>query len=105
MDNEQNINGVEKTSVKYEDFVNKITKYMTKEMFENGKTKFTSYSNIYKNLDGDLAINAGGTSGYLVHVSNCKLQEKNSKEFKYSVTYKTYTYGENYSGDETKTVT
>ncbi len=80
--NTQNINGIEKTTVKYDEFVNKITKYMTKELFEKYLEK-----DIYRNVDGYLAMNVGGASGSFVHVKEFKLQNKNNDEFTYSVTY------------------
>lgn len=100
--NLKNENGVEISTVKYDDFVGKITKYMTKDLFEESYVK----TDVYRNANGYLAKNVGGASGYLVHVSDIKLQNKNNNEFKYEVNYKTFSgFETTITKDEKKIVT
>ena len=80
--NTKNINGVQKTTVKYDEFVNKITKYMTKELFE----KYVERK-VFVNVDGYLGNIVGGASGTWAWLKKIELQDKNNDEFTYSVIY------------------
>ena len=94
--NTQNINGIEKTTVKYDEFVNKITKYMTKELFEEYVER-----KVFVNVDGYLANYAGGASGTSAMLEKIELQDKNNDEFTYSVTYYILGGFENVTAKET----
>ena len=88
------------TNIKYDDFVSRITKYMTKELFENGKiisfeknenmsSFYNSYKDVYINLDGYVARYYDGASRESNCIDNFELKEKNDNELTYNVTYST----------------
>lgn len=83
--NTKKVDGVLKTNIKYEDFINKVTKYMTKEMFDS-----MVYSTCYINNNGmlDVNISAAGRSTY--KVSSVSLLSKSEDIYTYSVKYNSY---------------
>ena len=77
-----------KTDIRYDDFMEKIEKYMTKELFEETLSK-----QFYANSEGNLEFVETGASGYINHVRNVELISKNSNEYEYKVEYSIYGMG------------
>lgn len=84
----ENINGILKTDIEYEIFVDKITKYMSKELFES------KYSEIYTNINGYLGVFEGGASGGKIDVTNAKFISQVDGVYTYETTYDYYTFEE-----------
>ena len=78
-----------KTDIKFNEFLSKIQKYMTKELFEE------KYLNkVYENIDGNVVVRAGGASGYTQYVTDVQFISKNNDVYEYKAKYNIYAYGE-----------
>lgn len=87
--------GVYTTNVKYQDFINKVTEYMTKELFEASK-----YSKSYSNNNGNLEIIAKGATQVTYYVRDIELVSKSNGEYVYNCKYSHSMNMEETSNDE-----
>ena len=87
--------GVYTTNVKYQDFINKVTEYMTKELFEASK-----YSKSYSNNNGNLEIIAKGATQVTYYVRDIELVSKSNGEYVYNCKYSHSVNVEETSNDE-----
>lgn len=87
--------GVYTTNVKYQDFINKVTEYMTKELFEASK-----YSKSYSNNNGNLEIIAKGATQVTYYVRDIELVSKSNGEYVYNCKYSHSMNVEETSNDE-----
>jgi len=83
--NTKKVDGVLKTNIRYEDFINKVTKYMTKEMFES-----MVYSTCYINNKGMLDVNISAAPRSTDKVISVNLLSKSEDVYTYSVKHNTY---------------
>lgn len=75
------------TDIKHDEFMNKITKYMPKERYD--EINHTSSENsIYLNIDGYLAIYAGGGTLSHTYIDTIRLLSKEAGEYTYEVEYR-----------------
>ena len=87
--------GVYTTNVKYQDFINKVTEYMTKELFEASK-----YSKSYSNNNGNLEIIVKGATQVTYYVRDIELVSKSNGEYVYNCKYSHSMNVEETSNDE-----
>lgn len=78
-----------KTDIKFSEFLSKIQKYMTQELFEE------KYLNkVYENIDGNVVVRAGGASGSTQYITDVEFISKNNDVYEYKAKYNIYAYGE-----------
>lgn len=83
--NTKKVDGVLKTNIRYEDFINKVTKYMTKEMFNS-----MVYSTYYINNKGMLDVNISAAPRNTYKVISVSLLSKSEDVYTYSVKHNAY---------------
>lgn len=71
-----------KTEIKFEEFKNLLTQYMTENLYES------RFSRKYKNINGNLAVLDGGATGISFEIINMELKARGNMSYKYEVEYK-----------------